>query len=181
MSAVEDGAAAPWWGRRSGPLGDVVVVLGCYLLLGVVCGIVWWLLVNPALFTKVHGGGTMSELQLSKEFDGDGWYAVIAAVAGIISGLLLTWWRSRDYLLTTLLLVPGSALAATVMVVLGHFLGPGDPNAALAAVKVGQHVPDQISVAAWATYLVWPMGALVGSLGVLWSSTRASEGERASA
>lgn len=146
-------------------------MLGTYLVLGVLCGVAWWLLVQPALFTKVHSGGTMSELQLGNEFNGDGWFAVIAAVIGIGSGLCLTWWRSRDYLLTTLLLVPGAALAATVMALLGHALGPGNPQAALAAAQVGQHIPDQLEVRAWATYLVWPMGALVGALGVLWSST----------
>jgi hypothetical protein len=163
--------------RNAGAIADVVVVLACYLVLGVACGVVWWLLVEPALFTKVHGGGTMSELQLSKEFNGDGWYAVIAAVVGISSGLVLTWWRSRDYLLTTVLLVPGSVLAAAVMAFVGHALGPGNPDAALATVQVGQHVPDQISVAAWATYLVWPIGVLVGALGVLWSTSRGSDRE----
>jgi len=156
-------------GRR--PLEDVAAVLGTYLVLGVLCGVAWWLLVQPGLFTKTHGGGTMSELQLGNEFNGDGWFAVIAAVVGIISGLCLTWWRSRDYLLTTLLLVPGAALAATVMALLGHALGPGNPQAALAAAQVGQHIPDQLEVHAWASYLVWPMGALVGALGVLWSSS----------
>lgn len=164
--------------RRDGPLADVAVVLGCYLVLGVVCGAVWWWLVQPALFTKVHGGGSMSELQLGNEFNGDGWYVVIAAVAGICSGLALTWWRSRNYLLTTLLLVPGSALAATLMALIGHALGPASPKVAIAAVKIGQHVPDQVSVHAWASYLVWPMGALVGALGVLWSSSRGSQEER---
>lgn len=176
VSQADEAAAEAPGVLGKGPLGDVVVVLGTYLVLGVLCGVAWWLLVQPALFTKVHSGGTMSELQLGNEFNGDGWYAVIAAVVGIVSGLCLTWWRSRDYLLTTLLLVPGAALAATVMVLVGHALGPGDPQAALAAAHVGQHIPDQIQVAGWATYLVWPMGALVGALGVLWSST--STGDR---
>ncbi len=174
QSGTADGPRA----RRTGPLVDVAVVLGCYLALGVACGVVWWLLVQPALFTKVHGGGTMSELQLGKEFNGDGWYSVIAAVAGICSGLALTWWRSRNYLLTTLLLVPGSALAATVMALVGRTLGPESPKVAIAAAKVGQHIPDQVAVHAWASYLVWPMGALVGSLGVLWSSSRGNQEDR---
>jgi len=172
LSDAQEAPARRARSRGADPLSDVAAVLTTYLLLGAVCGVLWWLLVQPALFTKVHGGGSMSELQLGNEFNGDGWYAVIAAVTGILSGLCLTWWRSRDYLLLTVLLVPGAAVAATVMALVGHALGPGDPQAALAAARAGQHLADQLPVAAWATYLVWPMGALVGALGVLWSSSR---------
>ena len=79
VSQADEAAAEAPGVLGKGPLGDVVVVLGTYLVLGVLCGVAWWLLVQPALFTKVHSGGTMSELQLSKEFNGDGWYAVIAS------------------------------------------------------------------------------------------------------
>jgi hypothetical protein len=156
----------------SGPLADVAVVLGAFVLLGLASGVLWWLLVDPATFTKLKGGGTMSELQLGLEFSTDGWYAVIAAVCGIVFGSLLTWWRSRDFLLTTVLVAVGSALAAAVMAVTGHLLGPADPKAVLAHAALGAHVPVQLDVAGKATYLVWPIAALIGALLVLWSSPR---------
>ncbi len=151
---------------------DVATVLGAYLALGLVCGLLWWLLVDPATFTKVADGGSMGELDLGKRFNGDAWYAVIGAVAGLASGVLLSWWRSRDLLLVTVLLLVGACLAAAVMSMTGHLLGPGDPDAALAAAKAGGRVPVELEVTAKASYLVWPIAALIGSLVVLWSPPR---------
>jgi len=144
-------------------------------MLGICCGVLWWLLVDPATFTKLPKGGSMSEIELGKRFDADGWYAVIAAVAGLASGGLLLWWRSRDSLQATLLLLLGAALAAVVMERTGHLLGPGDPDAALATVEVGARVPEQLSVTAGATYLVWPIAVLIGALMVLWSHPASEE------
>lgn len=151
---------------------DAAWVLGSLIVLGLLCGVLWWLLFEPAMFTKLKSGATMGETQLIKRFNADGWYAVIAAVAGLLSGGVLTWWRSRDFLFTVVLLVVGSALAAAVMAVVGHLLGPPDPKAALAAAKVGAKVPVDLSVTAKATYLMWPVSVLFGSLMVLWSPPR---------
>jgi hypothetical protein len=150
---------------------DVAVVLGTYLLLGLVGGLVWWLLVDPATFTKVAAGagGSMGEVQLARRFDADGWFCVLAVLGGFGSGLALTWWRRRDPLLVTVLVVLGAAGAAALMAVTGHLLGPGDPDAALRDATVGQHVPVQLAVQARAAYLVWPIATLVGALVVLWS------------
>lgn len=153
---------------------DALVIVGCYVLLGVVGGILWWLLVEPAVFTKVSDGGSMGEVELGRRFNGDGWYAVIAAVAGVLSGVVITRWRSRDFVLTTILLVVGGCVAAAVMAVTGNLLGPGDTDAALAAANEGAQVPIQLEVTAKAGYLVWPIAALVGSLFVLWSPPRES-------
>jgi uncharacterized membrane protein YeaQ/YmgE (transglycosylase-associated protein family) len=148
---------------------DAAWVLGILLALGVVCGLLWWLLVDPATFTKLKTGGAMGEVQLAKQFNADGWYAVLAAVAGLLAGGLLTWWRGRDFLLTVVLLAVGSALAAAVMALTGHLLGPGDPQAALVHAKLGATVPADLRVTAKADYLVWPIAVLIGSLMVLWS------------
>ena len=156
--------------RRGSARADVLVVLGTFLALGVVGGVLWWLLVDPAAYTKLRSGGSMSELQLGKQFGADGWYAVIALVAGLLAGGLLTWWRSRDYLLTTVLVALGSVVAAAVMAGTGGLLGPGNTEAALAAAPVGALVPVPLQVTGWAVYLVWPVAGLVGALMVLWSS-----------
>ncbi len=151
------------------PAKDALMILGSCLALGVACGILWWLLADPPTFTKVRQGASMGELQLGRRFDGDGWYAVIAAVAGLFTGALLTWWRSRDFLVTTMLLLLGAGVAAAVMAAVGRLLGPGDPDLALAAAKLGQEVPEQLALTVPATYLVWPIAVLIGALMVLWS------------
>jgi hypothetical protein len=151
----------------------VLAVLGTFLVLGVACGVLWWLLVDPAEYTRtLNGGGQMGEVDLSKRFNADGWYSVIAIVAGFLAGLGLTWWRSRDFRLTTVLLLPGAALAAAVMALVGRALGPGDPDVALASVQRGQAVPVQLVVDAAPGYLMWPVAVLFGALMVLWSSPR---------
>lgn len=156
--------------RPSGAAGDVLVVLLVFAALGVLCGVLWWLLVDPAQFTKRASGGTMGEIELGRRFDTDGWYTVLAAVPGFLAGLSLTWWRDRDFRLTTVLLVPGAAVAAVLMAVVGRLLGPGDPDAALEAAKLGARVPVELAVTADAVYLTWPIAVLLGSLVVLWSS-----------
>lgn len=173
VTRTEGQPAADTEPERSGAAArDVVTILGAFLLLGVVCAVLWWLLFDPAVFTKLRHGGSMGEVQLAKQFNADGWYVVIGAVAGFLAGVLLTWWRSRDYLLTTALVTVGSVVAAGVMEVAGRLLGPGNPDAALAVAKVGAHVPVQLSVSGTATYLVWPIASLVGAVMVLWSSSR---------
>ena len=118
----------------------------------------------------------MGEMDLSKRFDADGWYSVIAIVAGFVAGLALTWWRSRDFRLTTIALVVGAALAAAVMAVVGRLLGPGDTSTALAAAARGQMVTVPLKGTAESGYLVWPIAVLAGALMVLWSSPRHDEG-----
>lgn len=153
-----------------GVLDDLVAVLGVYLAVGVVAGIVWWALYDPALFTKGEGGALgMGEVELGKRFNGDAWYAVIAGVGGLVSGTALTWWRGRDPLLTPVLVLLGAVIAASVMATLGGWLGPADPQSIAATVPVGGTVPATLSVDAFVCYLVWPATALLGSLLVLWS------------
>lgn len=153
-----------------GPLGDVVAILGAFASVGLLAGVLWWLLVDPAEFTKAPDGGAMSELEVSRRFAADGWYAVIGSLAGFLAGLGLTWWRTRDFRLTTVLVVVGSVLAAWIMVTVGGALGPGDPDVALEEARRGDRVPVELAVSAVPFYLMWPVGALVGALMVLWSA-----------
>ncbi|MGZ4437080.1 MAG: hypothetical protein ACXVW6_05545 [Nocardioidaceae bacterium] len=167
-AAIVVGPPAP--ARRGGSvLADVAVVLGIFVLLGVACGVLWWLLVDPATFTKVARGGEMGDVQLGRRFGADAWYVVLGSVAGLPAGAALTWWRSRDYLLTSGLVAVGSVLAAALSAVVGRVLGPGDPNVALATAARGTQVPVPLEVTAHVAYLVWPIAALAGALLVLWS------------
>jgi hypothetical protein len=156
-----------------GAAADAGVVLGTFLALGLLSGVVWWLLVEPAEYTRgLAGGLTMSELELSQRFNADGWYSVIALGVGFLSGLALTWWRSRNLLLSTLLLLPGAGVAAVAMARVGGALGPEEPDVAVMVLEQGESVPVELTVLAWASYLMWPIGVLLGAVMVLWSSTR---------
>jgi hypothetical protein len=170
--------------RRAGAVSEAVRVVGVLLVLGLLCGALWSLVVTPAEFTKLANGGSMDEDQLARQFGADAWYVVIGAPAGLAAGIALSWRRSRDPVSTSGWLVVGSVVAAVVMALTGHLLGPGDPQAALVAAKVGAHVPESLRVGTlpvWpltdylrdtmSIYLAWPVGVLAGALCGLLSRT----------
>jgi hypothetical protein len=171
------GRRRPAAGRAVGEGAVTVLVLAA---LGALGGVVWALVATPAEFTRLANGGAMNEAALGRQFSADGWYVVISLVAGVLAGAVLTWWRSRDALRTCGALLLGAAVAAAVMAVVGHLLGPGDPRPALQAAHVGAHVPERLDVgegssaSVWGyladrivIYLCWPLGVLAGSLLVL--------------
>lgn len=165
-----DGSGARRRRLPPGPRGDAVAVLGTSLALGLVGGVLWWLLTEPALF-EVGEQGTlgMGEVELADRFSATGWFTVLAVVFGVLSGGALTWWRSRDPILTAVLLVAGSVLGTLVMAGVGRLLGPADPETVAATARPGTLVPAALEVGAGVVYLVWTIAALAGALMVLWS------------
>jgi hypothetical protein len=143
------------------------VVLGSLLLLGLLGGVLWWLLTDPAEFTRLQEGGSMTEVELGQRFSADGTFVVVALALGLVAGVGLSWWRSRDPLLTSALLLLGAVLAAGVMTLVGHLIGPGDTGSALQAAAVGASVPEPLGVDVWTVYLAWPVAVLGGALVVL--------------
>lgn len=166
---------------------DVAVVLGGLVVLGVLCGVLWSLVVTPAELTRLPNGGALNETALGAQFGADGWYAVIAATTGLVAGFVLMAWRSRDALWTAAVLVLGALVAAALMAVVGHLLGPADPRDTLAAAKVGTKVPESLNLGVRPVspfgpylkgtamfYLAWPVSALAGCLAVLLARVPAS-------
>ncbi|MCW2785076.1 MAG: hypothetical protein JWP74_1593 [Marmoricola sp.] len=161
---------APRNERFREPAIDLSVVLAWFAVLAVVGAVVWWQVTPLAAFTRTKDNGTMDEAQLARQFGTDGWFVVVAAVGGLISGVALTIWRRRDPVWTVVLLVVGGALATLVMLELGLLLGPADPKNVLPTVAVGAKVPLQLKPSAHVVWLVWPGAAVLGSLVVLWAT-----------
>ena len=159
-----------------GLLADAAAVLGVLLLLGLVAGVVWPQLVDPVVFTRTADDVASGEVALAEQFDADGWYVVLAAVAGVVAGVVLTLWRDRDPVATVVLLLLGSCVAAWVMQQVGTALGPPDAREALRDAAVGTTAPDRTTVRATAAYAVWPMATSLGAVAVLWTR-RASHDE----
>jgi len=143
---------------------DALVIIGLMALLGVVCGFLWSQLAEPDQLIRFKEGVGQDELQLSRVFGVDGWYAVIAAVAAFLAGLVFGFWRTRDLLATLVLLLVGCAVAAAVMWGVGHVLGPDDPSTLLQHADVGDTADAPLDRPAWAVFLAWPVPALAGIL-----------------
>lgn len=157
--------------REEGGAGrDLGAVAGLFAVLGVLGGVLWWLLADPAAYTVTGDGAlVMPDAELVRSFDADGWYAVVAALLGVAGGASAAWWRSRDMLLTACLVPAAAAVAAGMMALLGRLLGPTDPASVARTATAGDLLPTVLEVTGTAGYLVWPIAALAGVLLVLWS------------
>jgi hypothetical protein len=149
---------------------DVVVVLGWFLVLGVLAAVLWWQVTPLAEFTRTTSNAQMDEEQLGRQVAADGWYLTIAAVGGLVSGITLLSLRRRDPVATVLLVAAGSLLAGWLMLRVGHWLGPSDPAAALRHARVGAKVPVPLAVQAHGVFWVWPVATLLGAVGVIWGT-----------
>lgn len=149
-------------------LVDVAVVLVWFVVAAVLGAVVWWQLTPLAEFTRTSTNAQMGEDQLGKQVSSDGWYFTIAAVGGLVSGIVLLSIRRRDPIVRVVLVVLGAVLASWLMARIGLWLGPEAPKESLAHVAVGDTVPIQLETHADGVRFAWPVAAMVGALGVLW-------------
>jgi hypothetical protein len=147
---------------------DVLVVLGWFAVAGAIGAVVWWQLTPLAEFTRGEAGAEMGEGELGRQVAADGWYFVIAAVGGLLSGIALLSLRRRDPLVMVVLVTLGGLVAGWLMLRIGMWLGPPDPEAVLSQVDVGDAVPVQLEPRARGVLFVWPVAALLGAIGVIW-------------
>ncbi len=149
-----------------------MLVLG---LLGVLGAVVWNAVVVPAEYTLIAAGPEMGEQQLGRQFGADAWFVVIGFGLGLVAGLSLAWWHLGRPLLTSMAVLGGALLAAAVMALVGHLLGPPSPASVLATAKVGTRAAESLDVgvgrdaghlnlANLPVLLGWPVGAVLGTL-----------------
>lgn len=156
---------------RTPVVRDALVVLGWFVVAGLVGGVLWWLLTDLPKVTKSGGRAVLDAEGLAGQVAIDGWFITIAAVGGLVSAIVLTAWRRRDPVATVLLVVLGAGLASFLMVRLGHLLGPGEEREALRSVPEGGSVRMQLQLHAPGAAWVWPAAAACGSLLWLWITT----------
>lgn len=144
---------------------DVAVVLVTFAVAGVLGALVWhwWWSPAPTGFVfekKPHFGPDL-------EFRSTGTYVVTSAAIGFLLGLVLTYVRDRDEVVTLIALVLGGALAALLMAVIGHLLGPESAADVARGAADGDPVTADLRVQPGAAYLPFPVSALIGALVVL--------------
>lgn len=145
-------------------LTSISVVTAWFTAAGLLGALIWVKVTPLPGFTRVAAGGTMDEEQLAKQFSANGWFVVIAVVAGLLSGLVLMLVRRRTLPAVMVVLVAlGGGLATVLMVQCGLAWGPGDPDAALAVAQIGDVVPIRLEVDAKGVYFAWSVAALLGA------------------
>jgi hypothetical protein len=149
---------------------DVAVVVAWFAVAGVLGALVWWQVTPLAEFTRTATNAEMGEDQLGRQVSADGWFFVIGAVGGLVSGVALLLLRRRDPVAMVVLVALGGVLATWLMLRVGLWLGPPDPKDALTDVAVGGKVPLQLKTSAAGVVYMWPLGAVLGAAVVLWGS-----------
>lgn len=149
---------------------DLAVVLVWFVALGVLAALIWWQVTPLAHYTRTATNAEMGEEQLGQQVAADGWYLVIGAVCGLLSGVALLSLRWRDPLLMVAAVTVGSLLGAWLMLRVGLWLGPADPKSVLPHAAVGTKVPLQLKPGASSVVYVWPITALLGAIGVIWGT-----------
>jgi hypothetical protein len=155
-------------GRLLPALRDTLLVAVWFAVAGVAGGWIWAHVTSFPQVAKTGNSATVASEELAKQVGMDGWFFVIAAVGGVVSGIALLVWRHRDPLLSVALVALGGGLAAWLMVKVGESLGPGDPIAALRKLPDGAHVSEQLRLHAHGVAWVWPIAAAFGALLYLW-------------
>lgn len=150
------------------PVRTTLLVLLAYAALGAAAGVVWeavW--TPPGQVIAQHQVYYDSYSSLRRVFTGTGWYVVVGGLASALLALVVSLLARGRELLTLLLVLIGSAIAAGVMVKVGTSLGPADPASIAAHTVKSTPAQGHLSVdgksvlGVKSPYLIWPMSSLV--------------------
>lgn len=141
------------------------------LLVGVVAGLVWVWLANPAQWEVRDTGIVLTEAAARGQFSVIVVFVVIGAVVSTACGGLIGRVLPDVGWLVTPLVVVLTSVAAVVAWRVGVELGPPPPES-VTGVSVGDRIPAELAVDGIAAFVVWPIFGLVGVIGATWAAGR---------
>jgi hypothetical protein len=125
-------------------------------------GLLWWLVAPlPRIAKRADGlyrvGGEGNESAIAA----DGWFAVLAVLAGVLAALVVYLLTRPGRVLPLVGLAVGGLLGAVVAWRFGALLGPGPINSTARGLKVGARFDAPLDVSALGVLLAWPLAAVV--------------------
>lgn len=144
-----------------------VVELGAAsLAAGLVIGVLWRWIAVPRLPLALVDGDTVvvDETEIAKAFNADGWFAVLALVAGLVLGVLAQRRHRDGGAVVPLTLAVAGGAGSLLAWWLGLLLGPGALAARAAGTPPGVRLPLPLELSAPGVLFLWPIAALVGLL-----------------
>lgn len=145
------------------PLVQGVVILAIFAAVGAACGWLWesrWTAPSGVVYQGKwypDGAGT------DRMFDGTGSFVVIAALAGLVLGLVCAWLFTASELMTVVAVLAGGALATWVMHAVGLHLAPADPLSRAKDAADFTKIGGTLETYGASYRVAFPGGALLGA------------------
>lgn len=154
-------------------------MIGAFVLTGLLCGWLWYHLWAPAPQGVVYNH--VPRFQDDADFRGPGSYFLIAVVAGLLLGLVLTYLLERDEVWTLAAVVVGALVAGGLMAGVGALLGPESAATVAERAEDFDKVSGDLHVPLQTVLTSFPGGALLGSVIVLTCFARRGDRTRPAA
>jgi DivIVA domain-containing protein len=118
--------------------------------------------VTPLPQFQVVGGRVLSsEIDVESAIAADGWFAICAAVAGIVSAVVVFAVVRAARISALVGLTLGGLLASVVAWRVGVALGPGSVREAAAGLKDGASFSGPLRLSAFGVIFAWPLTAVI--------------------
>lgn len=148
--------------------GVAVLVIAALAVLGAGAGFLWHLVAPRAEYVLKDGARAFTESVPTEPIAADGWFALIALAAGVLTGSLAQGVFHRRLLGAVVGLAVGGALAALVAWQVGHWFGAAEYQEAIRSARDGTKVLAPLDVRAKGVLTLWPLAAtLTVFLGML--------------
>lgn len=145
-----------------GPRWDLVALslLAC-LVAGAVTGVVWWLVAPLPEYQVLEGRVLLPEVETETAVAADGWFALCAAAAGLLSAVAV-FLRVRAARISALIgLTLGGLLASVVAWWVGITLGPASVMEEAKGVADGDLFSGPLEISAPGVLLIWSLTSLI--------------------
>jgi hypothetical protein len=124
-----------------------------------VAGLIWAAIAPRALLQEIaHGEAELVNAETTAFIVADAWYALIAAIGGLITGILgYRLLVRRAGAAATAGLVLGAVAAAALALWVGENIGLGTYNHLLASSPTGAYFQSSLALGAKSTLAFWPL------------------------